>query len=214
GEYAAINSAIQELIPARRRGFTDLAINGSFWLGAAFGAVSAVVVLDPALLPADLGWRLAFIVGGVLAVVVIWLRRFLPESPRWLMTHGRARQAERVVRDIERRVEADRGIALPRDGIPTIELVHRRPAVLGEVARTVFLRYSRRTLLGLSLMTAQAFLYNAIFFTYALVLTEFYAIEAQDVGWFILPFALGNLMGPLLLGPLFDTVGRKPMITL
>ncbi|HEX7007674.1 MAG TPA: MFS transporter [Alphaproteobacteria bacterium] len=214
GEYAAINSAIQELIPARRRGFTDLAINGSFWLGAAFGAVSAVVVLDPALLPAELGWRLAFVVGGVLAVVVIWLRRFLPESPRWLMTHGRAREAERVVRDIERRVEADRGIALPRDGIPTIELVRRRPAGLGEVARTVFLRYSRRTLLGLSLMTAQAFLYNAIFFTYALVLTEFYAIEPQRVGWFILPFALGNLMGPLLLGPLFDSIGRKPMITL
>jgi MFS family permease len=165
-------------------------------------------------MPADRGWRVAFVVGGVLAVVVIWLRRFLPESPRWLMTHGRAAEAERIVREIERRIEADRGIVLPQDGIPTIRLMHRRPVGLGEVARTLFVHYSRRTLLGISLMTAQAFLYNAIFFTYALVLTKFYDIEARHVGWFILPFALGNLMGPLVLGPLFDSIGRKPMITL
>ena len=213
GEYAAINSAIQELIPARRRGFTDLAINGSFWLGAALGALSAVVVLDPAIIPAERGWRLAFLVGGVLALVVIVLRRYLPESPRWLMTHGRADEAERVVGDIERRIEAERGEPLPRENIPTIQLMHRRHAGLGEVARTVFVDYAQRAVLGVTLMTAQAFLYNAIFFTYALVLTRFYDISAQHIGWFMLPFALGNLMGPLLLGRLFDSIGRKPMIT-
>ena len=214
GEYAAINSAIQELIPARRRGYTDLAINGSFWLGAALGALSAVVVLDPALIPADRGWRLAFVVGGVLALVVIVLRRYLPESPRWLMTHGRPEEAERVVAEIERRIEAERGAPLGRDGVAAMRLVRRPHAGLVEVARTVFVRYSRRAVLGVTLMTAQAFLYNAIFFTYALVLTEFYGIPAERVGWFVLPFALGNLLGPLVLGRLFDSIGRKPMITL
>ncbi|HVO16778.1 MAG TPA: MFS transporter [Alphaproteobacteria bacterium] len=214
GEYAAINSAIQELIPARRRGYTDLAINGSFWFGAALGALSAVIVLDPSLVPADRGWRLAFVVGGVLALVVIVLRRYLPESPRWLMTHDRPEEAERVVAEIERRIEAERAAPLGRDEVRPIRLRRRPPAGILEVARTVFVHYRRRAVLGVTLMTAQAFLYNAIFFTYALVLMQFYGIAAERVGWFVLPFALGNALGPLVLGRLFDSVGRKPMITL
>jgi MFS family permease len=209
GEYAAVNSAIQELIPARWRGRTDLAVNGSFWLGAALGALGAVVLLDPRFVSPDLGWRAAFLIGGALAVIVIWLRRFVPESPRWLMTHGRAAEAETVVASIERRV----GIR-PVDGaaLRRITLRDHHPTHLADVARALLRDYPRRTLLGLALMTAQAFCYNAVFFTYALMLTRFYGVAPAEVGWFILPFALGNFLGPLVLGPLFDTLGRRPMI--
>ena len=213
GEYAAINSAIQELIPARRRGYTDLAINGSFWVGAAIGALGSVVVLDPRVFPPDLGWRFAFVIGGALAIVVIFLRRFLPESPRWLMTHGRPEEAERVVSEIESEVARQHGISLETDDVPRIRLKKGHTAGFVDIAKSLLREYPRRTVLGLTLMATQAFCYNAIFFTYALILTNFYGIEASSVGWFILPFALGNFLGPLLLGRFFDTIGRIWMIT-
>ena len=209
GEGAAMNSAIQELIPARRRGQTDLIINGSYWVGAAIAAVASVVLLNPRVLPVELGWRLAFIGGAALALIVIYARRFLPESPRWLMTHGRIAEAEQVVESIERAS----GVAPAPRPHPRIALKARQPAGLVQVARSLFLKYPRRTALGVTLMATQAFCYNAIFFTYGLILTKFYAVPAQNVGWFLLPFAAGNFAGPLILGRLFDTVGRRAMIS-
>ncbi len=211
GEYAAINSAIQELIPARLRGTVDLSVNGTFWGGAAIGAVTALVVLDPAIIDPEIGWRAAFVVGGALSAVVLLLRRHLPESPRWLMLHGRPEEAERVVSGIERDVVAQHGPLPPLGYGPTV-LNRRGHASLREVWATVFGTHRPRAVLGLTLMSCQAFCYNAVFFTYALVLTRFYGISAQQIGWFMLPFALGNLAGPLVLGRLFDTVGRRIMI--
>ena len=211
GEYSAINSAIQELIPARLRGRIDLAINGSFWLGAAGGALVSVPLLDPELVGPDLGWRLAFGSGAVLGLVIIFLRRYLPESPRWLMIHGREGEARKVMDGIEARVMAGGHPVLP-PFTPTLLLGDPHRLTLASVARTLLKHYPSRTVLGLVLMASQAFVYNAIFFTYALVLTKFYGIAADRVGLYILPFALGNFLGPVLLGPLFDTFGRKPMI--
>lgn len=211
GEYSAINSAIQELIPARLRGRVDLAINGSFWVGAAGGALLSVVLLDPDLVGPDLGWRLAFGSGAALGLVILYLRRFLPESPRWLMIHGRPGEAARVVAEIEARVVAS-GQVLPETPSATMALGPTHRVTMVSVARTLLRQYPGRTTLGLVLMAAQAFVYNAIFFTYALVLTRFYAVAADAVGLYILPFAIGNFLGPLMLGPLFDTVGRKIMI--
>lgn len=214
GEYGAINSAIQELIPARRRGYTDLAINGSFWVGAALGAMGSLVVLNPAVIDPALGWRLAFILGGLMAIVIIWLRRFIPESPRWLMTHGRAEEAEAVVAGIEADVARRTGRPTPpHQDLATIRLRPMRAGWL-DIARTLFVAYPRRTWLCVVLMATQAFCYNAIFFTYAMILTRFYGVAAEAVGWFILPFAAGNFLGPLLLGQLFDSVGRRTMIGL
>ena len=212
GEYAAINSAIQELIPARFRGLIDLTINGSFWLGGALGAIASLIVLQPGLLPDDQGWRLAFVFGGLLALIIIFLRRYLPESPRWLMIHGRAGEAAQIVSAIERRVGRERGIAFSEIAAPTIRLVQRQAIGLGELMHVLFVRHTRRAVLGLVLMASQAFCYNAIFFTYALVLTKFYDVSANSIGWFILAFSLGNFMGPLCLGRLFDSIGRKFMI--
>jgi len=210
GEYAAINSTIQELIPCRYRGWTDLAINGSFWVGAALGAGGSLVLLDPSLFAADLGWRLCFLIGAALSLVIFVMRLWLPESPRWLLTHGRAEEARRVIEGIEHRFEAS-GRPLPA-GVPARIRFQARPIGLGEVFHSLFWVHRRRALVGLSLMAAQAFFYNAIFFTYALVLTDFYAVPAAGVGWYILPFAAGNFLGPLLLGHFFDSLGRKPMI--
>ena len=214
GEYAAVNATIQELIPARRRGFTDLVVNGSFWVGAAVGAMGALVVLDPAVMPAEYGWRFAFIIGGVLGFIVLLLRRFLPESPRWLMTHGDPAEAERVVAGIEDRVAHETGRPLPPVPGQKLRLRTDVHEWFAASARALFTEYRRRAVLGIVLMTAQAFCYNAVFFTYALILTRFYNVKSGSIGWFMLPFAAGNFLGPLLLGRLFDTLGRRFMITL
>jgi len=208
GEYTAINSTIQELIPARFRGWIDLLINGSFWVGAAVGAGGSLILLDPAVINPALGWRLAFLIGAIIGLVILLMRFWIPESPRWLVTHGMPQQAAAVVRGIEAHF---RNLGQPPRGAP-IRLRMRRHTPLGEVARTLFKTYRGRTLVGLSLMASQAFFYNAIFFTYALVLTDFYGTPANQVGWYILPFAAGNVLGPILLGHLFDTVGRRVMI--
>jgi MFS family permease len=213
GEYTAINSAIQELIPARYRGWTDLVINGSFWIGAAVGAVASIILLDPAVLPPDWGWRFAFLIGATLGLVIFLMRMWLPESPRWLMTHGRVDEANRVLDGIEDEFRA-RGHRFDDEPLPVMRLRTRRFTPLAEVAKTLFRVERRRTLVGLTLMAAQAFFYNAIFFTYALVLTDFYGIRADHVGWYLLPFAAGNFLGPVLLGRLFDTIGRRTMIAM
>jgi MFS family permease len=209
GEYAAINSAIQELVPARYRGWTDLVINGSFWVGAAIGAAGSILLLDPAVLPPDLGWRFAFLIGAGLGLVIFLMRFWLPESPRWLVTHGRVEEAEAILGHIESGF-----CAVPLETLPVIRLRTRRFTPLAEVATTLFRVERQRTLVGLTLMVAQAFFYNAIFFTYALVLTDFYGIRADHVGWYLLPFAAGNFLGPVFLGRFFDTIGRRVMIAL
>jgi MFS family permease len=211
GEYAAINSTIQELVPARVRGWTDLVINGSFWVGAAAGAAASVVLLDPALLPVDMGWRAAFLIGALLALIILFMRTWLPESPRWLITHGRAAEAVAVIDGIEDRFRRA-GHELAPGPFPKIRLRARTHTPLSEIVSTLFQAHRQRTFVGLALMASQAFFYNAIFFTYALVLTEFYGVRADHVGWYILPFAAGNFLGPVFLGRLFDTVGRRAMI--
>jgi MFS family permease len=210
GEYTAINSTIQELVPARYRGWTDLLINGSFWIGAAIGATSAIVLLDPAVMVPDHGWRLAYLTGAGLGLIVFVMRMWIPESPRWLMIHGRPDEAHAIVDEIEKSATGD----VQQQTLPKIKIRMRDHTPLREVADTLFNVYRQRSLVGLVLMAAQAFFYNAIFFTFALVLTEFFGIPASHVGWYILPFAAGNFLGPLLLGRLFDTLGRRVMITL
>jgi MFS family permease len=211
GEYTAINSTIQELIPARYRGFTDLVINGSFWIGAAIGAAAAIILLEPTLFTPDVGWRLAFFVGAALGLVIFIMRLWIPESPRWLVIHGRPAEGEAIVAAIEAGLRQPR--AASSETLPRIRLATRRFTPLRDVVETLFVAHRRRTAVGLVLMAAQAFFYNAIFFTYALVLTDFYGISADQVGWYILPFAAGNVLGPIVLGRLFDTIGRRPMIT-
>jgi MFS family permease len=213
GEYTAINSSIQELVPAKYRGWTTLAINGSFWLGAALGAGAAIILLNPAFIDQELGWRLAFLIGSALGLVIFVMRLWIPESPRWLVIHGREQEAERIVAQIEETVRSHGHVLGPLEG-PPIRLHARRSTPLRDVARALLQTYRDRTLVGVALMTAQAFFYNAIFFTYALILRVFYDVPVDQVGWYILPFAAGNFFGPLLLGRLFDTVGRKVMITL
>ena len=210
GEYAAINSAIDELIPARLRGRVNLIINSTFWLGAALGAVATTIVLDPRIFPPWLGWRCAFGIGAVLGLVVLVFRQWVPESPRWLMTHGRQVEAEAVVREVEQKAAAGQPLEKISSDPVRIRLQHRTglPEIWNAIAR----QHLRRSVLGLVLMITQAFFYNAIFFTYALVLQKFYGVDATRVGIYLLPFALGNVLGPVLIGHCFDTIGRKPMI--
>ncbi len=214
GEYAAINSAIDELIPARRRGHTDLAINGTWWLGSATGALLSVLLLNPTIVPEWLGWRLCFIFGAVLGIAIVLVRRFVPESPRWLMTHSRIEEAEEVVAHIERQVSRDERLKTLPEPSGSIA-VHTRPhgTTVATVARELFQSYPRRTALGLALMITQSFMYNAVSFTFPFVLTKYYDVPTSTIGLYLLPFAFGNFLGPLLLGRFFDTVGRKPMIS-
>ncbi|HYM51172.1 MAG TPA: MFS transporter [Candidatus Limnocylindrales bacterium] len=213
GEYAAINSAIDELIPARVRGWVDLAINGSWWVGTLVGAVATLFLLNPKLVPVQVGWRLAFGLGAVIGLGVLLVRRFVPESPRWLMTHGKLDEAERVVRAIEEENRRDAGLRELPEAKGEITIRPRERVGFLEIARTMMRDHRQRSILGLILMASQAIMYNAIFFTYALVLKTFYHVPAGTVGKFLIPFAIGNILGPLSIGRLFDTLGRRVMIT-
>ncbi len=210
GEYAAINSAIDEMMPSRYRGRVDIWINGTYWAGAIIGTFATFLLLNS--LPANAAWRIAFLVGPVLAVVIMLVRRNLPESPRWLITHGRVEEAEEAMRRIEEVAMSDGQVLTKVDDSDAILLKPEKEYGYLTLLRLIFRKYPKRGILGAALMITQSFLYNAIFFTYALVLTNFYGVSADKVPAYGLAFAVGNLTGPLLLGPLFDTLGRKKMI--
>jgi MFS family permease len=212
GEYAAINSAIDELIPARYRGRIDLVVNGSFWLGAAAGSGGSLLFLDPALISPNLGWRLGFAIGGLLGIGILLMRRYVPESPRWLVTHGYGREAEATVTDIEQSVaqQAGRSLEPPEGGL---EIHPRKSFGFGLIFRAMLGRYRGRSILALTLMIAQSFLFNAVFFSYGLVLNRFHNVPEGRSGIYLAPLAASSFLGPLLLGPLFDTVGRRTMIS-
>ena len=207
GEYAAINSAIDELIPARLRGRIDLMVNGSYWAGAAAGAAASLVLVSGRFVPVEWGWRLGFGIGGVLGLSILLLRRIVPESPRWLVTHGRDAAARATMDDIERRAGGS------HPPVTRTLTVHPQKSFgLRLVFGAMLGRNRGRSALALTLMIAQAFLFNAVFFTYGLVLQRYEGVADADIGLYILPLCLGNFVGPFVLGPLFDTVGRRRMI--
>ncbi|TML22769.1 MAG: MFS transporter [Actinobacteria bacterium] len=212
GEYTAINSAIDELIPARYRGRTDIAVNGTYWAGAMIGAAASIFLLNPNLLPINIGWRIGFFIGPVLGLIAIYLRYVLPESPRWLMTHGRNDEAEKIVDEIEAHAteQGARLEAVPQD--QALEVTRRKPMSYLDTARVILRQYPGRAFLGFSMMVTQAFLYNAIFFSNGSVLHNFYGVKPDNLGYYFFPFAIGNLLGPLTIGHLFDTIGRRKMI--
>jgi MFS family permease len=212
GEYSAINSAIDELIPARNRGQVDLAINGSYWVGSAIGGFVALLLLNKSIFATDVGWRLAFGMGAIIGLGILLVRRHVPESPRWLFIHGRQEEAERIVDQIEEEVRRETGHELPP---PTGEITIRpRESIpYRELARVAFKRYPRRAILGLALFIGQAFLYNAVVFDLGTILNKFFAVGSSAVPLYMAIFAISNFLGPLLLGRLFDTVGRIPMIS-
>ncbi len=212
GEYTAINSAIDEIMPSRYRGRVDIAINGTYWGGAALGAAASLILFNESFVPTGWGWRIGFFIGPVLGFIIIFLRRHIPESPRWLLTHGRAEEAERTVDDIEAQLRKQ-GIELPPvDESKALDIVDADRLSYLQMARIFFGRYPSRSFLGFTMMATQAFLYNAIFFTVGLVLINFYNVPDDHTGYYFFPFAIGNLIGPLVLGPLFDSIGRRKMI--
>jgi MFS family permease len=214
GEYTAINSAIDELIPAHYRGRVDIVVNGTYWVGALFGSLGALVLLNPDLVPIFWGWRICFFVGPILGLIIIYIRRHIPESPRWQLTHGYADEAERTIDEIEDQVRTS-GTRLPDvDQSKAIEVVGEKSIPILTVGRIMFMEYPRRAVLGATMMISQSFLYNAIFFSYALVLAKHFDIAPERVPLYFIPFAIGNFLGPLLLGHLFDVWGRRKMILL
>jgi MFS family permease len=212
GEYTAINSAIDELIPAKYRGRVDIAVNGTYWAGAMLGAIGSFYLLDHTLFAENIGWRIAFFIGPVLGLIIIFLRRHIPESPRWMVTHGQAKEAETIVDDIEAGVRAQGVTLAPVDESKAMYVKPEESVPFSKLVDVFFREYPSRTFLGITMMVTQSFLYNAIFFTYALVLQNFYHLNESQTALYFFPFAIGNLIGPLLLGSLFDTIGRRKMI--
>ena len=210
GEYAAINSAVDELIPARVRGHVDLLINSTFWIGSAMGSVASLFLLRPGLFKAGMGWRFVFLIGTAIGLVILTMRRFVPESPRWLLIHEGTKEAEKVVDEIERKVAVDPGTLPAAEG--TLRLHVQKKTPLRDIWHAMAYDHRQRSILSFCLMVTQAFFYNAVLFTYGLVLLRYYHVAPEKLGLYLVPLALGNLFGPILIGRLFDTIGRRKMI--
>ncbi|MFF5228552.1 MFS transporter [Dactylosporangium sp. NPDC000521] len=211
GEYAAINSAIDEMMPAKYRGRVDIGVNGTYWGGAIIGTLGTYVLLNHISL--NISWRLGFLIGPIIGLLIWNLRRHLPESPRWLIMHGREQEAEESIASIERDVERSGQTLAPVDEGAAIEIKPSASHGYLSLIKVLFRQLPSRSALSATLMITQSFLYNAIFFTYTLVLAKFYDVDAEKTPIYLIAFAVGNLAGPLLLGHLFDTLGRRKMIT-